>query len=205
MLLFQGRHAAAVGAEALVDFGSPFVPDLGAFGQFLTSLPRLPGEHLAGLEVPFTLAEMETLLSRWLLVMPLALVGYHMNFTRPPCLPHICLSPLSLSLHLSSYVSPLCLFTDLFVTSSLYFPICLFLSISLMPIRLWLSSLSFPLCFSSLSPPLCLFPPISRMSLTFVSSPLSLPHVSSPLSLPLCLFSSVSSPLSLPLCLFLQI
>jgi hypothetical protein len=56
--IFQGRHAAAEGAEAPVDSGSPFVPDEGAYGQFLNGLPRLSGEQRASLEAPFTLAEL---------------------------------------------------------------------------------------------------------------------------------------------------
>ncbi len=57
--IFQGRHAAAEGAEAPVDSSSPFVADVGAFGQFLTGLPRLSREQRDSFEAPFSLAELE--------------------------------------------------------------------------------------------------------------------------------------------------
>jgi hypothetical protein len=47
------------GAEAPVDYGSPFVTDEGAFGQFLMSLPSLSREQREGLQAPFSLAELE--------------------------------------------------------------------------------------------------------------------------------------------------
>jgi hypothetical protein len=45
-----------------VDSGFPFIPNVGALGQFLMGLPRLSGEQRDGLELPqapFSLMELE--------------------------------------------------------------------------------------------------------------------------------------------------
>jgi hypothetical protein len=58
--IFQGRHVAAADpANDPVDSGTPFSPDLLAFPQFLDNLPQLSPEERDGLEVPFSLAELE--------------------------------------------------------------------------------------------------------------------------------------------------
>jgi hypothetical protein len=58
--IFQGRHVAAADpADDPVDGGTPFAPDLSVFSQFLDNLPQLSPEERDGLEVPFSLAELE--------------------------------------------------------------------------------------------------------------------------------------------------
>jgi hypothetical protein len=42
-----------------VDSGFPFIPNVGALGQFLMGLPRLSEEQWDGLEAPFSLMELE--------------------------------------------------------------------------------------------------------------------------------------------------
>ncbi len=58
--IFKGRHVAAANpADDPVDSGSPFAPDLSVFPQFLDNLHQLSPEERDGLEVPFSLAELE--------------------------------------------------------------------------------------------------------------------------------------------------
>jgi hypothetical protein len=58
--IFQGRHVAAADpAGDPVDGGVPFSPDHLAFPQFLDNLLQLSPEERDGLEVPFSLTELE--------------------------------------------------------------------------------------------------------------------------------------------------
>jgi hypothetical protein len=57
--LFNGRHAATIGAAEPVDSGSTFLPDEACVPEFLQGLPTLSPEDAARLERPFSLFELQ--------------------------------------------------------------------------------------------------------------------------------------------------
>jgi hypothetical protein len=100
--IFQGRHVATTDpASNPVDSGVPFAPDCLAFPQFLDGLPLLSSEECDGLEVPFSLAELEAavtnaapntapgldVLSCEFYCTTLPIIGPHLLAACPPCCP----------------------------------------------------------------------------------------------------------------------